>query len=167
MADAVLPLLRQLYDGGATADRHAAEAQLGRFAATDEGLSWALNSLAACQLDGQALFVAATVAELAATRRWHRLPPPQRAALQACLWGGATSPPAAQPAYVTGKLTAALAHVACVEWQPRFWEELGGCLGDGGRVQAGLRLLDATLDQLHGLAQTTSMGLRGKVRNAL
>jgi hypothetical protein len=162
----VLRLLAEVYNVAPRDQQRSAEAQLKRFASTPEGLSWAVSSLRSATLDGHALFFAASVLESAVARRWAALPPDHSAAVHQCLWLGATSPPPSQPLYVTAKLTAALAHLACISWQLQFWAEVQACLAEGQRTAAGIRLLDATLETLHSLAQATSVGLRGKVLSA-
>ena len=167
--DVIRSLLGELSDPMSGGDRRQlAEAQLKAFSRSDQGLQWALNATANPAQDPQLQFYAASVLEAAvAPQRWPLLSPAAQAAVRAFLWEASTAPSEGMPAFITAKLTAALAGLACVEWRPQLWADLQVALGDAGRARAGVRVLLATVEQLHDAAQATAVGLRGKVRCVL
>lgn len=163
------PLLAAVYSPSTPPDqKRAAEAALQQLAATPQALEWALGALsnaAAPGADLQALFFACSVADEAVAFRWARLEAGGQAALRSALWRAATEP--GGPHFVRQKAAAALAHVACLDWPerlPSFWPDLQTCLADPARRACGVDLLAITLEHFHTLAQTTSAGLKGRVR---
>lgn len=166
MDSRVRSLLDIVYDQASITpnDKRAAEAELAAFARSNEGLQWALTiSNGHAGSNPQSQFFAATVLEVWVATKWHLLQPEQRSALTQSLWQYASSSLASQPKFVTRKMASVLAHLVCLEWPHEFWSGVQDCLADPSRVETGLVLLDATMEQLQSLAPTTQAGLRGKV----
>jgi hypothetical protein len=166
-AEALSALLYQLYDPACPADqKHHTEQQLNAFSNSVEGLDWALICVQSQNIDAQQQFFAASILEGAVARRWNQLPPANQTTLQNCLWMHVTqSSTSLLPHFVTSKLRAALAQLACINWQLQFWTDLQESLNSAATAEAGMRLIGATLEQLHSMAQGTTSALSGKVRN--
>jgi Importin-beta N-terminal domain len=168
-AEALGALLYQLYDPACpAAQKHQAEQHLNALSNSVEGLEWAITCVQSPNMDPQQQFFAASVLEGAVARRWSQLPPTHQATLQNCLWMHVTQPSNhALPHFVISKLRAALAQLACINWQLQFWTDLQSCLNNAATAEAGVRLIGVTLEQLHSMAQGTTSALSGKVRNVL
>lgn len=147
------------------AERSAAEAELQALGRSLQALEWALSAWQSPPQDPASLFFACAVVAAAAHYRWARLDSAQQAVVRAALWRGVTDP--AAPHFQRAKLGATLAHVACLDgpeaW-PEFLAHLQACLAEPARRGPGVDLLTTTVDHFHSLAQTTSVGLKGKVR---
>jgi hypothetical protein len=166
-AEALSALLCHVFDPTCPGNqKQHAEQQLQAFSNSVEGLEWALTCVQSSNADPQHQFFAASVLEGAVARRWNRLPSAHQATLQNVLWVHATQQSTYPlPQFVTSKLRAALAQLACINWQLQFWTDLQACLNNPTTAEASVRLLGATLEQLHSMAQGTTSELSGKVIN--
>ncbi|KAL4527441.1 hypothetical protein Ndes2526B_g08872 [Nannochloris sp. 'desiccata'] len=164
-AEALSAFLYQLYDPACPADqKHHTEQQLNAFFNSSEGLDWALTCVQSPNADPQQQFFASSVLEGAVARRWDQLPPAHQTTLQNCLWMHVTQASSSSlPHFVTSKLRAALAQLACINWQLQFWTDLQASLNIAATAEAGVRLIGATLEQLHSMAQGITSALSGKV----
>ena len=164
LLDSVGALLGLIYNPTCNSDRkRAAEQQLDAFSKTLQGIEWAVNTVQTPSTDAQEQFFAASLLQTTVARRWHLLSPAYQEGLRNCLWTAAMQPSHIYPSFVTAKLIAALAQLACIDWQQQFWDQLQACFADGARAEAGVRILTATLEQLFSMSQGTTVALCGKV----
>ena len=165
-AEALIAFLGQLYDPASpAAQKHHAEQQLNAFSNSLEGVEWALACVQSPNADPQLQFFAASVLEAAVSRLWAKLTPSHQATLQNCLWQHVIhSSNYSLPQFVTSKLRAALAQLACINWQLQFWEELHASLNSPTTAEPGVRLIGAILEQLNSMASGTTIALCGKVK---
>jgi len=170
MGDPV-PLLAQANDHSlANEVRRQAESLLLSFARTQEGLLWALSIIKTDAGDPNVHFFAASVLDHAVKPyNWPRQPPSQQATLRTCLWEASLDPKPGVPHYVTSKVIAALATLACSEDNScrMFLADLHVRMEEGRDIRSALKVLDAILEHLGHLSRSCSIGQQGLVRKRM